>query len=86
MLLEISHNSQENTRARAFFLNKVAGLRPEACNFIKKETLAQVFFREFSEISKNTFSYKTPLVAASVYTARSWPGLIISCLSLDSKS
>ena len=26
-----------------------------SCNFIKKETLAQVFFSEFSEISKNTF-------------------------------
>ena len=26
-----------------------------ACNFIKKETLAQVFFCEFCEISKNTF-------------------------------
>ena len=27
----------------------------EACNFIKKETLAQVFSCEFCEISKNTF-------------------------------
>ena len=27
----------------------------EACNFIKKETLAQVFSWEFCEISKNTF-------------------------------
>ena len=26
----------------------------EACNFIKKETLAQVFSLEFCEISKNT--------------------------------
>ena len=26
-----------------------------ACNFIKKETLANVFSREFCEISKNTF-------------------------------
>ena len=31
--------------------NKVA----EACNFIKKETLAQVFSFEFCKISKNTF-------------------------------
>ena len=30
-----------------------------ACNFIKKETLAQVFSCEFSEISKNTFSQNT---------------------------
>ena len=29
--------------------------RPEACNYIKKETLAQVFCCEFCEISKNTF-------------------------------
>ena len=36
-------------------------------NFIKKEVLAQVFSREFSEISKNTFFHRTPLVAASVF-------------------
>ena len=29
------------------------------CNFIKKETLAQVFSCEFCEISKNIFSYRT---------------------------
>ena len=40
----------------------LAGL---ACNFIKKETLAQVFSCEFCEISKNTFLHRTPLVAAS---------------------
>ena len=28
---------------------------PEACNFIKKDTLAQVFFCEFCAIFKNTF-------------------------------
>ena len=38
---------------------------PQACNFIKKETLAQVFSSEFCEISKNTCSYRTPLVTAS---------------------
>ena len=37
------------------FFNKVAG------NFIKREPLAQVFFYQFCEISKSTFSYKTPL-------------------------
>ena len=30
-------------------------MQDEACNFIEKETLAQVFFYEFCEISKNTF-------------------------------
>ena len=37
---------------------------PEACNFIKKETLAQMFSCEFCEISK-TFLPRAPLVAAS---------------------
>ena len=42
--------------------------RPQACNFIKKETLAQVFSCEFCEISKNIFFLRTPLVAASYDT------------------
>ena len=33
--------------------------------FIKKESLVQVFSCEFSEISKNTFFYRTPPVAVS---------------------
>ena len=37
----------------------------QACNFIKNETLEQVFSCEFCEISKNTFFYRTPPVAAS---------------------
>ena len=37
----------------------------QACNFIKKETRTQVFSSEFWEISKNTFSYRALLVAAS---------------------
>ena len=40
---------------QSLFLNKVAGLRPEASNFIKKETLAPVFSCGFCEIYKNTF-------------------------------
>ena len=61
--LEISQNSQENTCARVSFLTKE--ITPEACNFIKKETLAQVFSSKFCEISKKTFCYRTLLVAAS---------------------
>ena len=41
-------------------------LQASVWNFIKKETLGQVFSCEFCEISKNSFYYKTPLVAASV--------------------
>ena len=47
VFLEISQNSQENTCARVSILIKL--------NFIKKETLAQVFSFDFCEISKNTF-------------------------------
>ena len=43
---------------------EVFNCRPQACNFIEKETLAQVFSCEICEIFKNTFFYKTPLVAA----------------------
>ena len=43
----------------------LANHRPEACNFIKKKALAQVFSCEFCEIYKNAFYYRTPLVAAS---------------------
>ena len=57
---------------QSLFFNKDAGLRPatllcspQACYFIKGETLAQVFSCEFCEISKNTFSYRTPPVTAS---------------------
>ena len=40
----------------------------QSLSFNKVEkTLAQVFSCEFCEISKNTFSYKTPPVAASPY-------------------
>ena len=38
---------------------------PEAWNFIKKETPAQVFSCGFYRISKNIFFHRTPLVAAS---------------------
>ena len=49
---ETSQNPQENTCKRVSLLMK---LQAEACNFIKKETLAQVFSCELCEISKNTF-------------------------------
>ena len=46
---------------QGLFFNKVAGLRPATL----LKTLAQVFSCEFWKISKNTFFYKTPPVAAS---------------------
>ena len=64
MFLEISQNSQENICAWVSFLIK---LQAPARNFIKSETLAQVFSCEFCNISKNAFSCRTPPVAASVH-------------------
>ena len=46
---------------QSLFFNKVA-----ACNFIKNKTPPQVFSCEFSEVFKNTFFDRTPLVAASL--------------------
>ena len=54
---------------KSLFFNKVAGRRP--ATLLKKETLTQVFSCEFCEISKNIFSYKTPLVAASACNSES---------------
>ena len=39
-----------------------------ACNFIEKEILTQMFSCEFCKDFKNTFFYRTPLVAACVWT------------------
>ena len=63
MFLEISQNSQENTEARVSFLIKK---QAEACNFIKKETLTQVFSCKFWEVSKSNIFYRALPVAASV--------------------
>ena len=57
-----SQNSQKNTCARVFFLIR---LQPQACNFIKKETLVQVFSGRFCEIVKNTFFTKHLWTTAS---------------------
>ena len=47
---------------QSLFFNKVV----EVCNFIKKETVAEMFSCEFCKISKTTFSYITLPVATSV--------------------
>ena len=68
----------EKQLCHSLFLIK---LQTETCNFIKKETLAQVFSCEFCEISKNSFFHRTPLVAASIYFKESflWFGLQTRC-------
>ena len=45
----------KNAKYSAFVLNLSQDLRPQACNFIRTGTLAQVFSCKFCEISENTF-------------------------------
>ena len=52
-------NSMENTCVRVSFL-----IRPKSCDLIKKETLAQVFLCEFSEIFKHTVFTEHPRTTA----------------------
>ena len=54
--------STGNTCATVSFLIK---LQAGACNFVQKETLGQVFSCEFCQISKDTSSPRTLLVAGS---------------------
>ena len=62
-----SHKKKGVLRNFAKFIGKqlCQSLFFQSLNFIKKETLAQVFSSEFCEISKDIFSYRIPLVAAS---------------------
>ena len=46
--------------------------RPQTSNFLKRDTLAQVFSCEFCEFFKNTFFYRTTPVAASVFQRSRW--------------
>ena len=55
LFLKISKNSQENTCARVSFLIK---LQAGTCNFIIKETLAQLFSCEFLTNFKDNFFYR----------------------------
>ena len=57
-------NSLENACARVSSLKK---LHAGACKIIKKETLAQVFSSEFSEIFKYTFFTEHLRMTASVF-------------------
>ena len=61
MFLKISQNSQENTYATVSFL-----IMLQAYSFITKETLTEVFSREFCEIFKNAFFIKHLRTNASI--------------------
>ena len=57
------HNGTSNMISRKRYNDNS---RPQDCNFIKIETLAQVFSCEFCEISKNTFFAEHVWATASV--------------------
>ena len=64
-----SRSSRPEVFFRKDFLRnfaKFTGETPVPESLFNKDTLAQVFSCEFCEISKNTFFYKTPSMAASV--------------------
>ena len=63
MFLEISQIPLENTCARGSFLKT---LQVSVCNFIKKETVAQVFSCKFCEISNNSFFTEHLRATASI--------------------
>ena len=54
--------------------------QPEACNFIKKETLAQVFSCEFCEISKSTFFTEHLCTTASAKTFCLQSAIVFLCV------
>ena len=55
---DVVKNSKKLTGKHVYqslFFDKVSGIRPLACNFIKKETLAQVLSCEFCKILEHLF-------------------------------
>ena len=87
MFLNIMQNSQENNCATVCFLiklqasAKVSFFKPQAGNFIKKETLAQVFSGKFCIIFKNTLFYSTPVAASELCISNYSIRLRVSFLS-----
>ena len=63
IISNLDHKSDAPQTTCVYFTETVA--QTWANNFIKTETLVQVFSCEFCEISKNNFSYRTPAVATS---------------------
>ena len=82
MQAEILQNSLKNTCARVSLLTK---LQAEACNFTKKETLAQMFSREFCENSEDTFFTEHLRATVSAYTQKEIQKLFWKVLQSCSK-
>ena len=69
-LQKLANQSLLNGALVMEIVGRTLACRPEGCNFLKKETVAQVFSCESCEISKNTFFHRTLLVASSVNTTK----------------
>ena len=54
----------------SLFLNKVVDLGPKACNFIKKETLTQVFSYQYCKIFENNYFEEHLETGASEYSQK----------------
>ena len=67
VLLEILQNSQENTCVRVSFFNKVASV---SLQFYWKRGSGTIVFLWILRNFLKTFSYRTPLVAACVFTEK----------------
>ena len=80
MLWKYAANLQENTHTEVRFHRKTPV--HEACNFIKEETLMQVFSCEFCEISKEHLSYRTNLDGCFWSTQRKLEYYIFSCMKI----
>ena len=65
VFLKVSQKSQENNCVRVSFLIKLQASDLQTFNFIKNETLAQVFSCELCEFFKSTIFHRKPTVAAS---------------------
>ena len=63
-ILKVFAKFTEKRLCQSLYFNKVVS--PQACNFLKKRALTQVFSCDFYKIFKNNFFYRKPLVAASV--------------------
>ena len=60
----------EKHLCQSLFFNKVTDLWPQACDFIKKEALAQALSCEFCEIPKNNFFREHLWALASAFGNR----------------
>ena len=65
MQVDVLEAVAQRCYAKKMFLEMSKNSQENTCDRVSVLTLAQMFSCEFCKISKNTFSYRTPKVAAS---------------------